>query len=185
MCNIKREKFTNSSLQEGYNNPHRKLNASQCYAKTDADAMVLVDNPDVYNIDYTREVYRPVIHKYYEGTRDRNAEYDKKLDSYNHDKNNNKEYGMYVNAYNDKTMFPGYEWTTPIKAIRPCIPNCDYKHTNPEEQQVRLFGAAIEDANNTQMGSIMPKFEGKEIYDYVKEHKPPSDTITTDKNALY
>lgn len=63
---------------------------------------------------------------------------------------------QYTNATNDLVLIPGQEWSVPQPRPPICYqPKCN---TSPLNSQTALLGTLLEDAANTEVGSIMPKF---------------------------
>lgn len=70
----------------------------------------------------------------------------------------------YLNAYDDMVLFPEYKWSVPEKRQPVCY--FEQSRVNPSLDQTALIGTLLEEADNTKVGSIMPKFEYKEMVDY-------------------
>lgn len=70
----------------------------------------------------------------------------------------------YLNAYDDMVLFPEYKWSVPEKRQPVCY--FEQSRVNPSLDQTALIGTLLEEADNTKVGSIMPKFEYKEMIDY-------------------
>lgn len=68
----------------------------------------------------------------------------------------------YVNASDDMVLRPEFQWEVPMRRAPVCYATeaAEYK---PDVIQTSLIGTLLEDANQTKVGSIMPKFEYKEI----------------------
>jgi hypothetical protein len=171
MCRPNVEKYTNSKLRESYANKGKDSGNDQSCKRYSS---VLVDDPNVYNIDYTHQVNRPQFFKYYEGTRQEANDYDgreedirdaRKMGSKKAGEADDKESTLYVNAYDDRTMHPGFDWQSPIRQIPPCTNRCDHRFVMPNGQQNGLQGTLLEEADKTRVGSIMPRFKTELIYD--------------------
>lgn len=70
---------------------------------------------------------------------------------------------LYVNADNNGKLHPGHEWAVPIKKLRKCTNSCAKCFINPHDIQNELSGTWLDDAKNTEIGSILPKFVYKEF----------------------
>jgi hypothetical protein len=75
----------------------------------------------------------------------------------------------YYNADDDLVLFPEFKWEVPQR--RP--PVCYSKGNNyqPLADQTALIGTLLEDAKDTQVGSIMPKFNHTEEVQYCPKDK--------------
>jgi hypothetical protein len=67
----------------------------------------------------------------------------------------------YWNADNSGKLYPEFKWMIPQERPPTCYSNTVY--TSPLLSQTKLIGTLLEDANQTQVGSMMPKFEFKEL----------------------
>lgn len=62
--------------------------------------------------------------------------------------------------YEDLVLIPNQQWSVPQKHPPVCtVKKCDFQ---PLHDQTALIGTLLEDATNTEVGSIMPKFSYKE-----------------------
>jgi hypothetical protein len=74
-----------------------------------------------------------------------------------------KSMNKYTNASDDMVLLSGAEWSVPQERPPICYqPTCV---TSPMMDQTALIGTLLGEANETQVGSILPKFSYKEATD--------------------
>jgi hypothetical protein len=74
-----------------------------------------------------------------------------------------KKMKKYTNATDDMVLLEGAEWSVPQERPPICYqPTCI---VNPSQDQTALIGTILGEANETQIGSILPKFTYKEATD--------------------
>lgn len=73
----------------------------------------------------------------------------------------NKKMNLYTNATDDMVLLEGAEWSVPQERPPICYqPTCV---ASPMMDQTALLGTLLGEANETQVGSILPKFSYKEV----------------------
>ena len=74
----------------------------------------------------------------------------------------------YLNADNNLVLYPEFKWDVPHKRPPVCY---SHGHYNPRADQTALIGTLLNEAYETQVGSIMPTFTHKENVKYCKNNK--------------
>lgn len=68
----------------------------------------------------------------------------------------NKKYGKYLNADDNMVLFPEYKWSVPQKFPPVCVGSG--KCYTPVVDQTALIGTLLDEANDTNVGSILPLY---------------------------
>jgi hypothetical protein len=68
----------------------------------------------------------------------------------------------YLNADDDMVLYPEFKWQMPERRPPPCVGSCG--EVQPMSEQTALIGTLLTDAENTKVGSMLPKFVYKETY---------------------
>lgn len=90
--------------------------------------------------------------------RQKTAGYSKEQCNFNAKKTKN-----YWNADDNLVLRPEFKWQVPMRRAPVCYAT-DAKNYDPSIQQSSLIGTLLDEAENTSVGSIMPKFEFRHLH---------------------
>lgn len=145
-----KEQYTNKDLQ--------KCSADSKKNTIDTDKLIkmIKENADCqFSKNGVDDRYRSDSQSFADAVNDRNRDELKNICE------RNKTFSKY--HYEDMVLVPGQEWTIPQKHPPVCY-GSKGKY-QPRIEQTALIGTLLDDAKDTEIGSIMPKFTYKEYYD--------------------
>lgn len=129
----------------------------------------LVDTSDYMNLDEVENKKQHIRNRcqtpeeFDDQNKLANARHDRNLNQVSYDCNRNKNKNTVVHNYDDMILRHDQLWKMPERRPPVCNMNSKKKcNVNPVEVQSALIGTLINDASDTSVGSILPKFHFKE-----------------------